>query len=223
MTQKPVVVLKNIFKTYKIGSTSLNALDNVNLSIFEGEMVSILGPSGSGKSTLLHIIGLLDTPSSGYREIGGVDTSKMPEAEQSKLRGNKIGFVFQRFNLIPSLTALENVALPLVITSKNIDRKEKASKILISLGMGHRLDHYPSQLSGGQMQRVAIARALVNDPDVILADEPTGNLDSKTGKEVLDILKTLNSEGRTVIIITHDESITKHTKRVIKIVDGKVV
>jgi putative ABC transport system ATP-binding protein len=223
MTQKPVVVLKNVFKTYRIGSASLNALDNVNISILEGEMVSILGPSGSGKSTLLHVIGLLDTPTSGYREIGAVDTSTMSESAQSKLRGNKIGFVFQRFNLIPSLTALENVSLPLVITSKDVDRKQKAAKILTSLGMGNRLDHYPSQLSGGQMQRVAIARALVNDPDVILADEPTGNLDSKTGKEVLEILKNLNSQGRTVVIITHDESITKHTQRVIRIVDGKVV
>ncbi|MBI5222860.1 ABC transporter ATP-binding protein [Candidatus Micrarchaeota archaeon] len=220
--KKPVLSLKNLTKSYKMGSSTLTALDNVSLDIYEGELVCILGPSGSGKSTLLHIMGLLDSPTSGLRFISGIDTSSMSDNDQATVRGSKIGFVFQRFNLIPSLTALENVALPLVITASKSDRTARAQQMLSSLGMGERLSHYPNQLSGGQMQRVAIARALCNNPDIILADEPTGNLDSKTGYEVLEILKSLNASGKTIVVITHDEAITKIAQRVVRIKDGKM-
>ncbi len=221
-SKKVVLKLEDVSKIYSMGQSKLSALDKINLSVKKGEFICILGPSGSGKSTLLHIIGLLDTPTSGLRYVDGIETSKIPEYEQARIRGKKIGFVFQRFNLIPSLSAVENVELPLVISSDKNSRREKAAKILKSLNMGERLDHYPSQLSGGQTQRVAIARALVNDPEIILADEPTGNLDSKTGKEVLEIFSTLHQQGRTIIIITHDESITKHAQRVVLIKDGKL-
>jgi putative ABC transport system ATP-binding protein len=205
-----------------MGTVRVKALDGADLTVYEGEIVCIVGPSGSGKSTLLHIIGLLDTPSSGSRYIDGIETAKMSEAEQARIRGKKIGFVFQKFNLIPSFTALENVELPLVLCDDCKNRREQATAILKSLEMGDRLHHYPSQLSGGQIQRVAIARALVNNPDIILADEPTGNLDSKTGKEVLEILNKLNKQGRTILIITHDESISKSIPRVVRIKDGKI-
>lgn len=223
MKKKEVLRLKNLSKTYKMGPNTVHALDDANLVINDGEMICIVGPSGSGKSTLLHIMGLLDTPTSGERYIDGINTTKMNEKEQARIRGQKIGFVFQKFNLIPSLTALENVELPLILCTDHKDRKEKARLVLEKLDMGNRLDHYPSQLSGGQVQRVAIARALVNNPEIILADEPTGNLDSKTGKEVLAILSQLNKQGKTIIIITHDESITKVVERVVRIRDGKII
>ncbi|VVC03723.1 putative ABC transporter ATP-binding protein [Candidatus Bilamarchaeum dharawalense] len=221
--KKEVLRLASVSKIYKMGPSTIRALDGANLVIYEGEMLCIVGPSGSGKSTLLHIMGLLDTPTSGERYIDGIETTKMNERDQARVRGKKIGFVFQKFNLIPSLTALENVELPLVLSNGYNNRKEKAKKVLQLLDMGNRLDHYPSQLSGGQVQRVAIARALVNEPDVILADEPTGNLDSKTGKEVLEILSQLNKQGKTIVIITHDESISKIVERVVRIRDGKII
>ncbi len=218
-----VLRLQNVSKIYYMGLTKLKALDQVNLTIKRGDLVCILGPSGSGKSTLLHVMGLLDTPTSGLRYVAGIDTSHMSEPEQAEVRGKKIGFVFQRFNLIPSLNALENVELPLVLTDSATERREKALKTLASLGMSERLGHYPSQLSGGQTQRVAIARALVNDPEIILADEPTGNLDSKTGKEVLGILRALHGQGKTIVIITHDETITEIAERTVRIHDGRLV
>ncbi len=221
--KKEVLKLKNVSKIYNLGSNKVMALDHANLIVQEGEILCIVGPSGSGKSTLLHIMGLLDTPTSGEVYIDGIETASMSERDQARIRGNKIGFVFQKFNLITSLTALENVELPLVLCTECSNRKEKAKRILEMLDMGKRLDHYPSQLSGGQVQRVAIARALVNDPEVILADEPTGNLDSKTGKEVLEILSNLNRQGKTIIIITHDESITRIVKRVVRIHDGRII
>ncbi len=223
MKKKEVLRLDNVCKRYQMGLTVVKALDNANLVVREGEMVSIAGPSGSGKSTLLHIMGLLDSPTSGLRYIDGIETSKMSEEQQARIRGNKIGFVFQRFNLIQSLTALQNVALPLVLCTNRADRDERARKVLELLEMGDRLDHYPSQLSGGQVQRVAIARALVNDPEIILADEPTGNLDSRTGNEVVGILNGLHKQGKTIIIITHDESIAKVAERVVRIRDGKII
>ncbi|MFH1520186.1 MAG: ABC transporter ATP-binding protein [Candidatus Micrarchaeota archaeon] len=223
MKKKEVLRLNNLSKIYKMGPNTVRALDNADLVINDGEMLCIVGPSGSGKSTLLHIMGLLDTPTSGERYIDGINTTKINEKEQARIRGEKIGFVFQKFNLIPSLTALENVELPLVLCANCKDRKKKAREVLEKLDMGNRTDHYPSQLSGGQVQRVAIARALVNDPEIILADEPTGNLDSKTGKEVLAILSQLNKQGKTIIIITHDESITKVVERVVRIRDGKII
>ena len=220
--KKEVLKLDTACKTYVMGKgIEVNALCNAYLTVNEGEFLCVLGPSGSGKSTLLHIIGLLDRPSAGHVFIDGKDISKMTPEEQAKIRGKKIGFVFQTFNLVPSLRAWENVALPLVIQGVGVaERRERAVKILTDLGMGDRADHYPSQLSGGQRQRVAIARALSNDPRVILADEPTGNLDTKTGNDVLNIFKKLHDEGRTVIIITHDEEITKVAERIVRIRDG---
>jgi putative ABC transport system ATP-binding protein len=216
--------LSGICKSYGSGHSQVRALCDAHLSIFDGEFVCILGPSGSGKSTLLHIIGLLDTPSDGKVFIDGVDTTTMDSDEKARERAEKIGFVFQFFNLVPSLSALENVELPLTIYSVPKDvRRKKAKELLERLGLGKRLDHLPNMLSGGERQRVAIARALVNDPEIILADEPTGNLDSKTGREVLKILADLHNEGRTIVIITHDEAITKLTERVVRIKDGKLI
>ncbi len=221
---KEVLRLDGVKKVYDMGhGVQVEALRSIDLIIGQNEFVSILGPSGSGKSTLLHIMGLLDTPTSGKRYIDGVETSRLNEDEQARVRGDKIGFIFQTFNLIPSLTALENVELPLMLRKKDgASRRKKASSLLDAVGLGDRLDHHPNQLSGGQRQRVAIARALVNDPEIILADEPTGNLDSKTGKDILALLSSLHQQGKTIVIITHDEYITKVTKRVVRIRDGMI-
>ncbi len=220
--KKDILKLDDVCKTYRMGEgIEVKALCNAHLTVREGEFLCVLGPSGSGKSTLLHIVGLLDRPSTGKVYIDGRDISKMTADEQARIRGRKIGFVFQTFNLVPSLKAWENVALPLVIQGVSAaEREKRAKKILTDLGMGDRIDHYPSQLSGGQRQRVAIARALSNEPRVVLADEPTGNLDSKTGAGVLEIFKKLHKEGRTIIIITHDESITDVAQRIVRIRDG---
>ncbi len=216
--------LDGVKKVYDMGhGLQVEALRGIDLTILQNEFVSILGPSGSGKSTLLHIMGLLDSPSAGKRYIDGIETSTMKEDEQARVRGDKIGFIFQTFNLIPSLTALENVELPLMLRKKDgVQRRKKASALLETVGLGERLDHHPNQLSGGQRQRVAIARALVNDPEIILADEPTGNLDSKTGRDILQLLSGLHEQGKTIVIITHDEYITKVTKRVVRIKDGMI-
>jgi len=222
--EKETVRLETVNKIYNTGGADFYALRDFNLSIKKCDFISILGPSGSGKSTLLHMIGLLDSPSSGKVYIDGIETSTMSPIERAKVRGKKIGFIFQSFNLIPSLTTLDNVKLPMVIQNvREPERTERAKKILADLGMSDKLGNYPNQLSGGQKQRVAIARALSNDPEIVLADEPTGNLDSKTGKEVLNIFHSLHEQGRTIIIITHDESITKITHKTIKIKDGKIV
>ncbi|MBD3209954.1 ATP-binding cassette domain-containing protein [Candidatus Micrarchaeota archaeon] len=223
--KKEVLKLKDIEKVYHMGEgIEVRALRGVNLTINESDFITILGPSGSGKSTLLHILGLLDSPTSGKRYIDGKDTSGFSPDEEARIRGNKIGFIFQTFNLIPSLTALENVMLPLMLCQQHCkDRRGKAKELLERVGLGERLDHRPSQLSGGQRQRVAIARALVNEPEVILADEPTGNLDSKTGHDVLDVLEELHNEGTTIVIITHDEYIAKVTDKMVRLMDGKIV
>jgi len=225
MTAKEVLRLDDIRKVYHMGDNIIvEALKDIDLVIRQNELVSILGPSGSGKSTLLHIMGLLDSPTSGKRYIDGIETSTMDDEEQARIRGEKIGFVFQTFNLIPSLTALENVELPLLLCRKSCrDRKARAKELLERVGLGDRLEHLPSQLSGGQRQRVAIARAMVNDPEIVLADEPTGNLDSKTGHDVLELFRELHREGRTIVIITHDEYVAKTTKRMIRIMDGQTV
>jgi putative ABC transport system ATP-binding protein len=221
---KEILKLQEVCKRYAEGETGVTAISGMDFTVHKGELTGILGPSGSGKSTLLHIMGLLDRPTTGKLYIDGIETSRLSDAEQARIRGKKIGFVFQAFNLIPSLTALENVELPLIIYDvPKAKRTEKAMAILKRLGLGARLKHFPSQLSGGERQRVAIARALINDPEIVLADEPTGNLDSKTGAEVLSIIEELHQEGKTIIIVTHDEGIVKITEKVVRIKDGKVV
>lgn len=224
--EKAVVELKDIYKIYCMGSVCVNALNGVDLKIQSGEFVAIMGPSGSGKSTMMHIIGALDLPSKGKVFLGGTDVSNLEEDDLAKIRGQKIGFVFQDFNLIPTLTALENVMLPMLFqdSNKSIEFQEKHCKALLSLvGLGERVHHKPTELSGGQQQRVAIARSLVNDPEIILADEPTGALDSKSSEEIMDLLKDLNKKRKTVIIITHDKSVAKAAKRNINLKDGKII
>ncbi|MDO8558672.1 MAG: ABC transporter ATP-binding protein [bacterium] len=219
-----MIEINNIFKTYKSGNAEVNALQDVSFTIRDGEFVAIMGPSGSGKSTLMHILGCLDTPTSGRYLLDGKDVSKFSEDELAAIRKNKIGFVFQAFNLLPRATVLRNVSLPL--TYAGISRKERRVRAISALAAaGMDKDHYShlsNQLSGGQMQRVAIARALVNNPSLILADEPTGNLDTKTGEIVLGTFKKLNDEGHTVILITHEAEVAHHAKRILHIRDGAI-
>lgn len=220
---KPVISLENVEKVYQMDEVEVHALRGINLSIHEGEFVSIMGPSGSGKSTILHIIGCLDNPSSGKVFLRGEDVSQLGSSKLARIRGREIGFVFQFFNLYPTLNTIENVELPMMIldVDKKVRRK-KAKELLESVGMGDRIHHLPSQLSGGQRQRMAIARALANDPSVLLADEPTGNLDSKSGEELLSVFKRLNKEGRTVVVVTHDQSIAESAEKIVKMKDGLV-
>ena len=221
---EPIMRLENVSKVYKMGEEKVYALNGINLDIHEGDLASVLGPSGSGKSTLLNMLGLLDPPSAGSIFLDGIETTKLSEKGLAGVRGKKIGFIFQMFNLIPSLTVLQNVMLPAVIYESDPEKtRRKAEEVLGKIGMGERLEHFPNQLSGGQRQRVAIARSLINDPEIILADEPTGNLDSKTGAEVLGMFKKLNDEGKTIIIVTHDLHVAKITKRTIRVVDGKIL
>lgn len=221
--RKKVMELKNVTKTYQMGDVKVHAMRGVDLSIYDGEMASIVGPSGSGKSTIMHILGLLDVPTSGKVFIDGKDATALGNDEAARLRGDKIGFVFQVFYLIPSITALDNVAVPMMFYDVPEEKRRKLAKLALEkLGMGHRTTHLPSELSGGERQRVAIARALMNDPAVILADEPTGNLDSKSGRDVLRVFKKLNKEGKTIVVVTHDESIAKHAERIIRIKDGSI-
>jgi putative ABC transport system ATP-binding protein len=219
-----IIELKDIKKVYQMDEVEVKALNNVDLKINKNEFVAIMGPSGSGKSTLLHMIGCLDRPSSGKIFINGVDISKLNDSELARLRGKEIGFVFQVFNLYPTLTALENVELPMMIVEKNKkERKERALELLKTVGLEERAEHLPSELSGGERQRVAIARALANDPNIILADEPTGNLDSKSGYEVMKIFTNLKKSGKTLIIVTHDQYIASHAKSIVKIKDGEII
>lgn len=217
-----IINLDNVRKVYQMGDTELEALSGSNVEIEAGEFVAIMGPSGSGKSTLMNMIGALDTPSSGEVNIGDEAISGLSEDDLALLRSKKIGFIFQQFNLIPSMNATENVALPMLFRGKGKkERTERAENILEKVGLGDRLHHMPSELSGGQRQRVSIARSLANDPDIILADEPTGNLDSETGENIMDLLTDLNEEGKTIIMVTHDENDAEYADRIIKIVDGK--
>ncbi len=217
-----IIDLDNVRKVYQMGDTELEALSGSNVEIKEGEFVAVMGPSGSGKSTLMNMIGALDTPTSGEVNIGDEAISQLNEDDLALLRSKKIGFIFQQFNLIPSMNATENVALPMLFRGVGKkERTERAENILEKVGLKDRMGHMPSELSGGQRQRVSIARALANDPDIILADEPTGNLDTETGENIMDLLTELNDEGKTIIMVTHDENDAEYADRIIKIVDGK--
>lgn len=220
-----MIKLTNLEKIYRTKEIETVALENVNLEVAKGEFLSIMGPSGCGKSTLLNIIGLLDCPTSGSIEINGIETSQMNDKQQAAFRNEQLGFVFQSFHLINSLNVLDNVELPLLYRKVSAsERRKAATAVLERVGLSHRMRHFPTQLSGGQCQRVAIARAIVGNPDIILADEPTGNLDSKMGIEVMDILHKLNKEdGRTIVMVTHNEHQAKQTTRTIRFFDGRQV
>jgi len=224
MKDSNVLELISVTKTYHVGLHEIKALDSVSLTIRKGEFIAIVGPSGSGKSTLMHIMGLLDIPTYGSVYLQGLDVSKLSENDLAVIRNKKIGFVFQQYNLLERTTALDNVGLPLVYSFVSEEKiRERAKGALSQVGLSDRLYHYPNQLSGGQQQRVAIARALITNPSIIFADEPTGNLDTKTGDEILNILKTLSDKGNTVVLVTHEQDIARKAKRVIKIRDGKVI
>jgi len=218
-----IIELKNLSKHYEMGENIVKALDEIDVKVKKGDFIAIIGPSGSGKSTMMNMIGALDLATKGEIFLDNEDIENLEESELAQIRGRKIGFVFQTFNLIPTLTALENVMLPM--TFQGFDREEKlekAEKILEKVGLTHRKKHFPNELSGGEMQRVAIGRALANNPEVILADEPTGNLDSKTGKDIMKIFSDLNKKGKTIIFVTHDLDLTKYATKVLKLRDGKI-
>jgi len=218
-----IINLENIKKIYQVGSEEVRALDGISLRIDKNEYVAIMGPSGSGKSTLMNILGCLDTPTSGKYDFKGINVSDMSDNELAEIRNREIGFVFQTFNLLTRSNAFHNVELPLIYSGMHsLKRKEIAKETLTSVGLEHRLHHKPSELSGGQRQRVAIARALVTTPSIILADEPTGNLDSKTGEDIMSLFKDIHNKGNTIILVTHEEYIAKHTKRIIRLLDGKI-
>lgn len=218
------ISLTGVTKVYQMGDQQVHALAGVSLQIMAGDFAAIMGPSGSGKSTLMNILGCLDRPSSGSYCLDNQEVAALTDDQLAKTRNKKIGFVFQNFNLLPRMSALQNVALPLVYGNVvKSDRLTRAAAALALVGLGNRLDHKPNELSGGQRQRVAIARALINDPTIIMADEPTGNLDSKSGEEIMDIFNELNTQGRTVILVTHEPEIADHAKRIILVRDGQIV
>jgi putative ABC transport system ATP-binding protein len=222
--KKPIIELKQVWKTYKMGENEVHALHGINLDVIPGEFLAIQGPSGSGKSTAMNLIGCLDVPTKGEILLDGKNISKMSESDLAQIRGRKIGFIFQKFNLIETLTALENVTLPMTFQGIPEEKRiERAKKLLTQFGLGDRMDHKPNELSGGQQQRVAIARSLAIDPPVILADEPTGNLDSRTGREVLLFLRELNEhEGKTIVLVTHDDILAKAADRIAFLKDGTI-
>jgi|TARA_R110001592_G_scaffold70861_3_gene216799 putative ABC transport system ATP-binding protein len=218
-----VIEIRNIIRDFKLGQEVVHVLKGIDLDIKRGEYVAIMGPSGSGKSTLMNLLGCLDTPTAGTYNLNGNDVSEMTDDELAEIRNTEIGFVFQTFNLLPRTTALDNVALPMVYAgASKKERQERATEVLKDVGLADRMDHKPNQLSGGQRQRVAVGRALVNKPSIILADEPTGNLDSKTGTEIMGLFDQIHANGNTVIMVTHEEDIAAHAKRVIRLRDGVI-
>jgi putative ABC transport system ATP-binding protein len=225
MNETPVIQAKNLIKTYQMGEVQVRALRDVSLEIQRGELISIMGPSGSGKSTLMNILGCLDQPTSGTYHLDGVEVARLDDNELARIRGQKIGFVFQSFNLLPRTSALSNVELPLIYSGVNRRQRYKhAAEALDRVGLGDRLHHKPNELSGGQQQRVAIARALISQPAIIMADEPTGNLDSKSSAEIMTIFQRLNQEqGITIIFVTHEPDIANCTRRIVRLADGRIV
>jgi len=224
LNDKVVVRISEVKRVYHMGKVEVHALRGISLNVAKGEFVSIMGPSGCGKSTLMHIVGCLDRPSSGHVLLDEVDVDELNDNDLAEIRNKKVGFVFQTFNLLPKLNAIENVELPLIYAGVGFDgRRKKAAELLEIVGLGDRMHHKPSELSGGQSQRVAIARSLANDPSIILADEPTGNLDSKSGDEIIHLFTDLNNRGITMIIVTHDQEIANHSRRIVRLKDGLVV
>jgi len=219
-----IIKLKNVAKYYHLGEEFVKAVDGIDITINKGDFVAIVGPSGSGKSTTMNLVGALDLASKGEIYLDNINIETLGESELAQIRGRKIGFVFQSFNLIPTLTAMENVMLPMIFQGVIYEERfKRAKQLLEEIGMGHRLNHLPKQMSGGERQRVAISRALANDPEVILADEPTGNLDSKRGEEVANMFNELSKKGKTIILVTHDLEVAKHADKIYKLKDGKVV
>jgi putative ABC transport system ATP-binding protein len=220
---QPLITLNDIGRKYVIGTEVIHALKSVSLSINKGEFVALMGPSGSGKSTLMNILGCLDTPSKGEYILNGINVSHMSDNQLAEVRNEEIGFVFQTFNLLPRSTALDNVALPLVYAGVNKEKRmARAKQNLENVGLGNRIDHKPNELSGGQRQRVAVARALINDPSIILADEPTGNLDTKTSIEIMGLIEDIHAKGNTIILVTHEEDIALHAHRIVRMRDGLI-
>ncbi|MEG0032884.1 MAG: ABC transporter ATP-binding protein [Mucinivorans sp.] len=218
-----LIVIEGLKRRYVVGSAEVNALAGVDLTIFRGDYLAIMGPSGSGKSTLMNILGCLDTPTSGQYLLNGIDVSSMDEDQLADVRNKEIGFVFQTFNLLPRYTSVENVALPLIYSGvKHSERIRRAEKALCSVGLEERMDHRPNELSGGQRQRVAVARALINNPSIILADEPTGNLDTKTSIDIMGLFEKIYSQGNTIIVVTHEEDIARHARRIVRLRDGAI-
>lgn len=219
--QEKIIEIKGLTKWYKIGNETIKALNGVNLDIYKNEYVALMGPSGSGKSTLMNILGCLDTPTEGSYKLNGPDVAQLSDNELAEIRNKEIGFVFQTFNLLPRYSSLENVALPLVYAGiPKEDRNKKAQTVLQQVGLGDRVQHKPNELSGGQRQRVAVARALVNSPSIILADEPTGNLDTKTSYEIMALFDEIHKNGNTIIVVTHEEDIARHAHRIVRLRDG---
>ena len=224
MENNSIIELRDVSKIYRLGNTEINALSSVNLKIQKGDFIAIVGPSGSGKSTMMNLVGALDLSSHGEIFLDGQNIENLSESNLAQIRGKKIGFVFQTFNLIPTLSAIENIALPMIFHGvKRKERMKRAEEILGEVCLSHRRDHLPKELSGGERQRVAIGRALANDPEVILADEPTGNLDTKTGMEIMKLFTELNKRGKTIILVTHNLDLIKYVQKVLKISDGKIV
>jgi len=224
LNERPLIKLEDVWKIYDLGKVKITVLQGLSLRIFKGDFAAIIGPSGSGKTTAMNMVGALDTPSRGKIFLGGQDISKLSESELAQIRGRRIGFIFQQFNLIPSLTALENVMLPLFFQNRTRGEAQKRAEELLGLvGLSERKKHRPAELSGGEQQRVAIARALVGDPEIILADEPTGNLDSKTGKMIIDLLVYLWKKGKTLVMVTHDPYVASFARKILNLRDGKLV